>query len=196
VELFAFDRAYVERLRAGDPAIEQHFFAYFDQLLRIKLRARRFPPDKVEDLCQETYIRVFATLRRDGVREPDRFGAFVNSICSNVIHEDGRKAYRNQPLEDTHLEIPDRNLDIEGELVTKQSRLRVRAVLDEMDSRDGQILRDMFLQDMDKDQICLKFHVDRGYLRVLIHRAKDRFKQLYEKDRRTPPPRAGGAKAQ
>jgi RNA polymerase sigma-70 factor, ECF subfamily len=74
--------------------------------------------------------------------------------------------------------------------------VRVRAVLDEVDSRDGQILRDMFLQDMDKDQICLKFHVDRGYLRVLVHRAKDRFKQLYEKDRRTPPPRAGGAKAQ
>ncbi len=51
VELFAFTREYVERLREGDPSTEQHFVTYFDQLLRIKLRAtyarvgnRRRPP--------------------------------------------------------------------------------------------------------------------------------------------------------
>jgi hypothetical protein len=31
--------------------------------------------------------------------------------------------------------------------------------------------------------------VDRDYLRVLLHRAKDKFKVLYEKDREGPPGR-------
>jgi len=36
VELFAFDTAYVERLRAGDPLTEKHFVAYFEQLVQMK----------------------------------------------------------------------------------------------------------------------------------------------------------------
>ena len=62
MELFAFDKAYVERLRDGDPPTERHFVAYFEQLLRIKLRARMMAPDKVEDLRQETLIRVIAAV--------------------------------------------------------------------------------------------------------------------------------------
>ena len=57
VELFAFTREYVERLREGDPSTELHFVTYFDQLLRIKLRARMLASETVEDLRQETYIR-------------------------------------------------------------------------------------------------------------------------------------------
>ena len=44
----------MERLREGDPSTEQHFVAYFDQLLRIKLRARMLALETVEDLNQET----------------------------------------------------------------------------------------------------------------------------------------------
>jgi len=45
---------------------KHHFVAYFEQLLRIKLRARALASDKVEDLRQETFIRVIAALRREG----------------------------------------------------------------------------------------------------------------------------------
>ena len=66
MELFAFDKEYVERLRAGDAATEAHFVAYFDQLLRILLRARMLTPDKVEDVTQETFKRVLAAVRAEG----------------------------------------------------------------------------------------------------------------------------------
>src|SRR3989440_12273897 len=92
VEFFTFSQAYVERLREGDPSTEQHFVAYFEQLLHIKLRSRMLTSDKVEDLRQETFIRVIAVLRKDGVRQPERFGAFVNSICNNVLLEHYRSS--------------------------------------------------------------------------------------------------------
>ncbi len=182
MDFFAFDKAYVERLRDGDPPTEHHFVAYFEHLLRIKLRARMLANDKVEDLRQETFIRVIAALRREGgVRQPERFGAFVNSICNNVLLEYYRTSARNQPMEDSHLEIPDKVLDLEGMLVTKQSSERVRRILDGMPRRDRDLLRAIFLEEKDKDVVCREFGVDRDYLRVLLHRAKDKFKVLYEK---------------
>ena len=183
VEFFTFDKVYVERLRDGDPSTEDHFVAYFEQLLRIKLRARTLTSDKVEDLRQETFIRVIAALRREGgIRQPERFGAFVNSICNNVLLEHYRSSAKNQPMEDAHLDIPDKILDLEGMLVTKQSRERVRHILQEMPQRDRDLLRAIFLEEKEKDDICQEFGVDRDYLRVLVHRAKDKFKILYEKD--------------
>ena len=84
VDFFTFDRAYVDRLRNGDPATEHHFFVYFEKLLQIKLRARAIGTDKVEDLKQDTFIRVITAVKEGGVRQPERFGAFVNSVCNNV----------------------------------------------------------------------------------------------------------------
>jgi RNA polymerase sigma-70 factor (ECF subfamily) len=183
VEFFSFDKAYVDRLREGDPPTEHHFVAYFDQLLRIKLRSRTLTSDKVEDLRQETYIRVIAAVRREGgVRQPERFGAFVNSICNNVLLEYYRSSGKNQPLEDSHLELPDKVLDLEGMLVSKQAAQRVRQILEGMPERDRDLLRAIFLEEKEKDAVCREFGVDRDYLRVLLHRAKDRFRALYEKD--------------
>ena len=182
MEFFTFSNVYVERLREGDPSTEQHFVAYFEQLLRIKLRSRRIPPDRVEDLRQETFIRVIAAVRKDrGVRQPERFGAFVNSICNNVLLEYYRSSAKSQPMEDAHMDIPDKILDLEGMLVTKQSAEQVRRILDAMPKRDRALLRAIFLEEKEKDMVCRELGVDREYLRVLVHRAKDKFKALYEK---------------
>lgn len=183
MEFFAFDKAYVERLRDGDPSTEHHFVAYFEQLLRIKLRARMLHSDSVEDLRQETFIRVIAAVRREGgVRQPERFGAFVNSICNNVLMEYYRSSGKNQQLDETHHEIRDEILDLDGMLVSKQCSERVRQILADMPRRDRELLRAIFLEEKDKDAVCQDIGVDRDYLRVLVHRAKDRFRALYEKD--------------
>jgi RNA polymerase sigma-70 factor, ECF subfamily len=185
VELFAFDQAYLERLRSGDAPTEQHFVAYFEQLLKIKLRARHLLSQTVEELTQETFIRVIRAFRKEGgVREPERLGAFVNSICNNVLLEFYRSSKRSQPLEDHHLEGSGKILDLEGLLVTKETNQQIHRVLDELPERDRRVLRAMFLEEKDKDEVCRELGVDRDYLRVLFHRAKDKFKESYEKDGR------------
>ena len=183
MEFFNFDEAYLKRLREGDPATEQHFVSYFEQLLRIKLRSRTLPSDKVEDLRQETFIRVIVKVRQEGgVRQPERFGAFVNSICNNVLLEYYRSSGKNQqPLEDAHLEIPDKAINLEGMLVTKQSGEFVRQILGAMPKRDRALLRALFFEEKEKDAVCQEMGVDRDYLRVLLLRAKDKFRALYEK---------------
>jgi RNA polymerase sigma-70 factor, ECF subfamily len=184
VELFAFTREYVERLREGDPSTELHFVSYFDQLLRIKLRARMLASETVEDLRQETYIRVFVKLREDGIRQPERIGAFVNSTCNNVLMEFYRSSSRTSPWDDSYLEMPDHAVDTEGFLITKQIKERVRQVIGELPKKDRELLRAYYFEEKDKDEVCKQFGVDRDYLRVLLHRAKDKFRVLYEIDAR------------
>ncbi len=183
MELFAFTREYVERLREGDPSTEQHFVAYFDQLLRIKLRARMLAAEAVEDLRQETYIRVLGAVRNGEVRQPERFGAYVNSTCNFVIMEFYRASNKTSPWDDTYLELPDHAINTEGLLVTRQSKERVREVLQSLPKKDRDLLWAFFIDEKDKDEVCVQFGVDRDYFRVLLHRAKDKFRVLYEKDR-------------
>src|SRR6516162_2374367 len=103
LELFPFDKLYVDRLRNGDPSTEQHFVSYFGQILGIMLRARYLSPERVDDVRQETFTRVIATLRRDGgIRQPERFGAFVNSVCKNVLLENTRDWHKTQTLQPDH----------------------------------------------------------------------------------------------
>jgi RNA polymerase sigma-70 factor, ECF subfamily len=157
----------------GDPATEHHFFVYFEKLLRIKVRARTLASDKVEDLKQDAFIRVTAAVRKEGgVRQPERFGAFVNSICNNVLLEYYRSLGKNQQMDDTHEE--DKVLDLEGMMASKQCSERARKILSRLPA--------VFLEEKEKDTVCREIGVDRNHLRVLLHRAKHKFKAVYEKE--------------
>jgi RNA polymerase sigma-70 factor (ECF subfamily) len=189
LDLFAFDKSYVDRLRDGDPSTEQHFESYFRQILGIMLRARYLPPERVEDIRQETFKRVIVILRRDGgIRQPERFGAFVNSVCKNVLRENTRDSYRTQPLKPDHLEAPypDKIVDLELELISRETKDKVREILAEMKERDRALLRAIFLEEKEKDEICREFGVERGYLRVLLHRAKERFRTALHQQAERP----------
>lgn len=186
----AFDESYVERLRSGDFRTQEHFVAYFSELIQLKLRARLRTPQAIEDIRQETFARVLAALRNPGgIRQPERLGPFVNSICNNVLLEHYRSTSRDSSLEDEpESDLPDPVIDVLGAVAARQMEVKVREILDEMAERDRRILRAVFLEELDKDQICREFGVDRDYLRVLLHRAKQSFKSLYLKNIEKRPP--------
>lgn len=186
----AFDESYVERLRSGDFRTQEHFVAYFSELIQLKLRARLRTPQAIEDVRQETFARVLAALRNPGgIRQPERLGPFVNSICNNVLLEHYRSTSRDSSLEDEpESDLPDPVIDVLGAVAARQMEVKVREILDEMAERDRRILRAVFLEELDKDQICREFRVDRDYLRVLLHRAKQSFKSLYLKNIEKRPP--------
>jgi DNA replication initiation complex subunit (GINS family) len=63
----------------------------------------------------------------------------------------------------------------------RQVQQEVRQTLDELPKRDRRILKALFLEERDKDEVCRDFGIDRNYLRVMIHRAKQSFKECYMK---------------
>jgi len=188
LEFFAFDEGYLERLRSGEFRTVEHFASYFSQLIQLKLRARVRSPEAIEDIRQETFARVFATLRSaDGLRQADRLGPYVNSVCNYVLLEYYRSSTRDTPLpegsegEDAP-EIPDTRVDILGGVMTRQTSDKIRNILDGLSERDRRLLKEVFLDERNKDDVCRDFGVDRNYLRVLLHRAKQTFKSQYIKN--------------
>ena len=178
-----FDAGYIENLRAGDPRTQEHFVAYFTELIHIKLRSRLQSPQAIEDVRQETFARVLTSLRKEGaLRHPERLGAFVNTVCNNVLFEHYRASSRSQSLDDEgQPELPATGMDALGIVAARQLKTQVREILLEMPERDRSLLKAVFLDERDRDEVCRERGVDREYLRVLLHRAKLAFKAEYIK---------------
>jgi len=180
VDFFSFDKSYLDKLRAGDPETQRHFASYFGRFLRIRFRARRLPPDVIDDLVQDTLLRVMIKVHKGEVRQAECFGAFVNSVSNHVLLEYFRQTSKNHHGENEPIDVPDKVLDLDGLLVTQETVEHVRRVLSQLPERDRLILRRMFFDEDDKDAICNEFGVDRDYLRVLVLRAKGKFRVLYK----------------
>jgi len=182
VEFFSFDAVYLQKLREGDSRTQQHFVAYFSKLLLIKLRSRLRSSPAVDDLRQETFVRVLKALRAEGgIRNPEKLGSFVNSVCNNVLQEFYRSSRPLVQGEENTNEPADTTIDLDGMLDSKQVQENVRHTLSMLPKKDQQLLRALFLEEREKDEICRQFSVDRDYLRVLLHRAKQNFRVFYQK---------------
>ena len=128
--LQSFDESYVERLQAGDFRTQEHFVAYFSELIQLKLRSRLNSPQAIEDVRQETFTRVFAALHGGKIRQPERLGAFVNSMCNNVLLEHYRASSRDSSLDDEEQQdFPATNVDVLGTIGAKHVYIRRGKVL-------------------------------------------------------------------
>ncbi len=182
MEFFAFDASYVEGLRSGDTHIEGHFVSYFSELIRLKLRSRLNSKEAIEDVRQETFMRVLALLRGEGgLRQPDRLGPFVNSVCNHVLmeHYRSRKKIVATIDDETESTIAGHEPSALSLLEAKDTERVVRQILDQLTDRDRRLLQSVMLEERDKDEVCAELGITREYLRVLLHRAKQSFKSFY-----------------
>ena len=177
-----FDSAYLARLRDGDAETERHFVAHFSNVIRLSLRYRLRSWELIEDIRQETFLRVLNFVRSDrSLDHPERLGAYVHSVSINVMMELLRASTRHPPIPEDAYNLADRRVNTEAKLVTRERKELVSSLLSELSEKDRDILRAVFLEEADKTEICERFGVDRDYLRVIIHRAKNRFREAFEK---------------
>lgn len=181
MEFHAFDAEYVASLCAGNRTTQDHFVRYFTELLHLKLRSRLKSPQAIEDVKQETFARVFAALRKEGaLRQPERLGAFVNTVCNNVLLEHYRASSRSDSLDDEGQPEPvSKSMSAFDAVTQQQLTKKVREVLLDLPPRDRALLKAVFLDERERDEVCAEFGVDREYLRVLLFRAKQEFKVEY-----------------
>jgi RNA polymerase sigma-70 factor (ECF subfamily) len=190
LQFHSFDATYVGKLCAGDRETQEHFVGYFTELLRLKLRSKLQSSHAIEDVCQETFARVFSVLRRDGgLRQPERIGAFVNTTCNHVLFEQYRLSSRSESLDEEGAPEPAaKGANALDMAASRQMNQKVREILLEMAPRDRSLLKAVFLDERDRDEVCHEFGVEREYLRVLLHRAKQEFKVEYVKRIGNPTP--------
>jgi RNA polymerase sigma-70 factor (ECF subfamily) len=176
-----FDAGYIEALCAGDHRVQDHFVGYFTELIHLKVRSRLSSRQAQEDVRQETFARVLSTLRREnGLRQPERLGAFVNTVCNNVLFEHYRSSSRQDSLDaDDQPELPATGAAVDDVVAARQLKGKVAEILTGLPARDRSLLQAIFLEERDREEVCREMGVDGEYLRVLLFRAKQSFKGEY-----------------
>ncbi len=186
-----FDAEYLERLLAGEASAEAHFVRHFAQLIRLVVLARTGNSRLVEDVTQETFLRVFQLLRRQGgLERPDRLGSFVYSVCRRVLAEYLRK---EQPSGASQLgSVPGYRMLLDEGLVREELKQAVGAALEQLSHLEQKALRLVFLEERDRRQVCSELGLSADYLRVVLWRAKRRLRRALETEQGLGPQPSGG----
>jgi RNA polymerase sigma-70 factor (ECF subfamily) len=159
----------------NDPTIER---------LRLKLRYKVLYhvghncPD-VDDLVQETIIRFLRAEQRQSIRNTEEIGAFLNGVCRNVILEYRRRVKR-EPILDPEMPLPDEGVRADADIL--EMRDAIDHSLAELAERDRMILRALYLEGKEKEEICREWGMTDPQFRVVLFRAKERFRRVYSSD--------------
>jgi RNA polymerase sigma-70 factor, ECF subfamily len=183
LQFHSFDEEYFGRLRDGDFLTREHFHKYFSAVMRVKLRSRLHSREAIEDVQQETFVRFFKALQDKKIKEPNRLGSYVVSICKNVLKEH----YRDDEYDDDRFvsmdkdnapELPAPTLDLVKMLSDKQAKEKLHKALAQLPDREQRVLHAVVFEERDKDEVCREFGISRSNLRLILHRAKEKFKSL------------------
>ena len=174
-----FDRNYLFALRDQNADAENFLVSHFTRPVQAKLRARLRSPELVEDACQETFLRVLKYFRSGKtLNNPAFLPRFIHVVCHRVALEILRAHTRQSQMPENAEDPKDTALNPEARMVNEERKVLVAQVLGDLPERDRLLLRRIFLDQEDRDVICDEFDVDRDYLRVLVLRARGRFKNV------------------
>ena len=130
----------------------------------------------VDDLVQESLARFFRAEQKQLIRNPEELGAFLNGVCRNVILE-YRRRIRREPNIDPDMPIPDNGIRPDAEIF--EMRDSIDNGLKELAERDRAILRSLYLEGREKEDICREWGMSDAQFRVVLFRAKERFRRVY-----------------
>lgn len=180
-----FDEYFVQRLRNGDSDAEGEFFAHFSTVILMRLRGKVRSPDLVEDIRQETLLRVLRHLRSGKpIDHPDRLGAFVHGVSKNVTMELQRSQVRHPQMPENAVEPMDCRVRPDDEIAGLERSEIVREVLAGLSPKDRNVLGLVYIDEMDRAEACARLNIGSGYLRVVLFRARSEFRKILERRKR------------
>jgi RNA polymerase sigma-70 factor (ECF subfamily) len=149
--------------------------------LRPKLRFRvahelGFACADLDDVVQESLRRYLVSVQEAKIRTPDAAGAFLNGICRNVISEYRRKMFRDLPMPEVVPEPPAKTIAASDLFELRDA---IADAMRQLSARDRHVLQLFYLEECSVQQILEATHLSEGNFRVVLCRAKDRFRQIY-----------------
>jgi RNA polymerase sigma-70 factor (ECF subfamily) len=174
---------FVSRIMAGDRQAEADLIDSYGRGVRIIIRRAGATAAIIDDLCQETFRIVLEKIRSGDIREPERLSGFIRSVAKNLVIEHFRRVARQERLTDNKEAIRLLTTSAPNQLerlLQKEKAGIVWRVLREMrNERDIQVLLRYHLAEDTKEQICADLGLTSLQFNLVLHRARDRYRQLY-----------------
>jgi RNA polymerase sigma-70 factor (ECF subfamily) len=177
----------VARIRKGERAAEEELVARYSRGVSMILRRAASVPAVVDDLYQEVFLRAVQKIRGGEVRDPEKLSGFICGLARNLAIDYFR---RNVPAgrlaeADAGDSVPDRAPGPLERVLRIEDQRCVRQVMAELPSaRDRQLLYRFYLGEEDKERICLDLKLTSLQFNRVLHRARERFRELYQRARR------------
>ena len=165
----------------GSPAAEAELVRRLARPLRLMLRQRRVPPDVQDDLLQDALVVVLKRLRSAPLDDATRLEAFVEGVVGRLWLGGWRRDSRRERLQD-HLQAvaePLPELPPDRQFERERIRSAVQAVIAQLHlPRDRQLIRDYYLHELDKLQICARLNVGSVHFDRILYNARRRLRAL------------------
>jgi RNA polymerase sigma factor (sigma-70 family) len=171
----------VARIKAGDRAAESSMVERYGRGLHRVLRRRLASESLAADLAQDTFCIAIERLRRGTIDQPEQLASFLYSTARNLLIAHQRKEWRRATITDCEAvaAFPDERWSPFREVSRMQNAQLVRRLLDELPvARDRELLERLYVRDEDKEQICRALGLDSMHFNRVLHRAKQRLREL------------------
>lgn len=187
--------ALAERIAAGDREAEAALITTYSRGLLFFLQRQGRTRDEADDLHQETFRIVIERLRGSGLDDPAALGSFLRGVALQLSRGNWRKQQRRKTDtdEDAIALQADAAKGALPELLDKERARLVRQTIEELPvERDRQLLYRFYVAEESRETICGELDLNVGHFHRVLFRARQRFKELYEKSAAgTGDPRGG-----
>jgi RNA polymerase sigma-70 factor (ECF subfamily) len=141
-------------------------------------------PD-VDDIVQEAMLRGMQAMQAQKIQNQEAVGAFLNGVCRNVISEYRRRNARDEPMPEVMPEPPRKAIPDSDLFDLRQA---IAQGLEQLSERDRRILRSFYLEEKSKEEILKQTGMSDENFRVVLCRAKERFRAIYVEQTKHPGP--------
>jgi len=174
----------VSRIRGGDRQAETELVERYNRVVMNIIRRGVGDAVVADDLYQETFCIVLEKVRKGDIREPEKLPGFVCSVAQKRVIKHFQRAAQQESLTETGetASVPQATSDQLGELLRKERAGIVQQILKGMTSeRDIQVLFRFYLAEDDKERICADLGLTSLQFNLVLHRARKRYRELYER---------------
>jgi len=174
----------VARIRDGERSAEEELVRRYTRGVSIILKRMAGHAAVAEDLYQEVFLKAVQKIRAGEVRNPERLSGFMCGLARNIAIDHFRRSApeKASPEAEARLSVADPSRGPLEHVLVQEDAAIIRQVLRELASeRDRQILYRFYLDEDEKDRICADLNLSSLQFNRVLHRARERFRELYRK---------------
>lgn len=169
--IVADDRRLAELVLTGDDtAFEYLFDRYRDAIRRLFVQRLGHASD-VDDLLQETFIKVYINLHR---YNPEyTFGQWVYTIARNTFIDFIRRRQDDLSIDERFMSPPSLAPTPEESVINLQQRSQIESYLERLSPRYRHLIQLRFFDELSYEEIAAKLTLPLGTVKTQIHRARE-----------------------
>lgn len=149
--------------------------------LRALILRRVRDPEVAADILQDAAVTTLEKLRTGEIAHPENLGGYIYRVALNHLRNHRRKDRSALSSADALDELPASENDDWERVGGRQWAAAARRMLEEMPvPRDREVLVRFYLDDEDREKICVELGLSEEHFNRVIFRARNRFRELVE----------------